>query len=298
LDFKFLLSNQKIPSELPSVNNNEAELMEMDKEEDEYEDFSEISTFYKPWGQRFSIPSTIIFHILKNCDYQLLSKLLACCKLFYAKFKVILCHALSITNVGVKGFSPSGSSMDLGYNQICNFYLTNSLTVTLDTNRNILLWLRSILYRCDVGNLNISFQDIPLNGLKFFVEKVTNITLQNCNITNDNGENVPIQDIFALFPNADKLKFTGTRFTPLSLSSLLELERPTKIKSLTIYNVPSTFTAENFMLFIKKNAAPSAIFFIYFDDNVPEAFKQEFSFRVRHEITMQFAETPPKLSVF
>jgi hypothetical protein len=276
-------------------NRNEAE-----SEEDE-EDFSLISTFYKPWGQRFSIPNTVIFHVLKNADYHLLSKLFGTCKALFAKFKVFLCHGLIIDRFAVRGYSPSGSSMGLSLNHLFNFYITNNLTISVSNNPNLLPWLRATLYQCDVEVLNITGQNVDLNIFKFFVgENVSNVSLQNCNITvNEKGDCLAAHDLVALFPKADRIKFGyGTFCTPDTAEKLAALERTTKLKFFSIYGAPNTFDRSSFSLFIKNNAAPLSSFSVYFDEETTELQKQDFLFFVKNEIHSSFKEEPPKINVF
>ena len=166
--------------------------------------FSDLYTFEEPLGQHYSIPNTAIFHILNNADAALLRKLFGLCKAIFAKFKIVLCHDLHI-NFKFRGSSPCGSTLLL--DNIYNLYVTNSLYVASGP-RNYMEWLSQELYRCDVKNMDLFSQDIPIEILNFFIRsnKVNSISFTDCTVLHSNGKLFTVEEVVALFPNASKIK--------------------------------------------------------------------------------------------
>ena len=171
---------------------------------------------YDAIPQRFSLPRTLMYYILRDLRHPLKTKLILSCKYFFARDSQVPCHRIQLSTAltTIVEHSLHLNKLHLSGERdlelFKNFYVTNSLSIAPPLeptlNRRLLQRLLTHIYRFDGAFIKISNQDITWNDYCFLTEsgRVQNLNLINTQVFKDqlNEAKVPLEDIILKIPNA------------------------------------------------------------------------------------------------
>uniref|UniRef100_A0AC35G9E4 Uncharacterized protein n=1 Tax=Panagrolaimus sp. PS1159 TaxID=55785 RepID=A0AC35G9E4_9BILA len=126
--------------------------------------------------------------------------------------------------------------------------------------------------------------------------KVRDLIISPIDIEDEKGFIVPIQQLLSYVPECYALGFspchgsTQYGYTNKTAQELVLLKLKKKIHSFLLLDVPQTFNADAFALFIRKHADYGFSFGIKFDESVETIFKTAFENRVMASLSLCISE--------
>uniref|UniRef100_A0A914YAK4 Uncharacterized protein n=1 Tax=Panagrolaimus superbus TaxID=310955 RepID=A0A914YAK4_9BILA len=168
------------------------------------------STFYDTYHiQDFALPKPFIRNILENANHRVLRKLFFSCKYFFVNKSTPICYRL---HTGIKELYEEESlklSHCSNYELLSNTFITGSIHIDFPQNHKNAFISNVIphLYRCEAKFIILKHQNLSFNDLKFLIQHggVIDLQVDKCQIKDENGEEVLLEEILKYLPNIEEL---------------------------------------------------------------------------------------------
>uniref|UniRef100_A0A914QBZ2 DUF38 domain-containing protein n=1 Tax=Panagrolaimus davidi TaxID=227884 RepID=A0A914QBZ2_9BILA len=215
------------------------------------------STFYDKFHiQSFHFRESLIHCILKNANHRLLRKLFFSCKYFFFKQPTPICYRLKMDSeecfedesIVVK---PS-SNLKIFFNDT---YITGSIEINKSKEpvNKFISNLIPCLYRCEAKYINLVYQNLSFEELKFLIQHggVIELNLSTSKIIDENDDYIFLEEITAFLPNIEKLRLERIKINANTAHVLATQKFNSKINDLFIDKIcGEPFDSDQFLNYL------------------------------------------------
>ena len=210
--------------------------------------------------QQFSLPETLIYYMTKNPpSSKLYNKLIKCCKYFWLKNPVFtlkwMVHyrRLIWQTDEINGFPVRWHSFQT--EDMHEKLWINERLAIIDENKSLASSVIPRIYRCDLLDLDLSFQTLSFDEFQVFNSSgsIEKLCLHRTLVKTGDGNVVPIEKFIELLPNLQEFEYRNVTtedglhsITSETAANLVAIPHFPRLITFNIYAIPESFNIEAF----------------------------------------------------
>uniref|UniRef100_A0A914QID9 Uncharacterized protein n=1 Tax=Panagrolaimus davidi TaxID=227884 RepID=A0A914QID9_9BILA len=200
--------------------------------------------------QEFALPGPIVRYVLENAGHQVLRKLFASCKYFFAKQQTPICYGF---RTGQREIYKDESLTLNRHSKKESFPKNIYITGYINCRLNVL----PKFYRCEAKFIDIhSCGHLSFDELKSLIGHggVVKLKIGGCKLKDEKNECVALETIMEFLPNIVDLDLNNVKITEKTTYALTKIKFNSKFESIFIYLISGEpFKAEEFSKFLIVN---------------------------------------------